>query len=169
MSQVDGSLWAPILAGTAGAVFVAVIGGAATDIGPWYAALKKPSWQPPNWLFGPVWTTIFALCVVAGVIAWRNAATDEARFLIIGLFVVNGLLNIAWSVLFFSLRRPDWALIEVAALWFSILALIIAFFPISRLSALLLAPYLVWVSIASFLNWTIVSLNSPFGLTGSPS
>ena len=166
MSDAGGSLWLPIAVGSTAAITVALAGGLATEIGPWYENLRKPSWQPPNWVFGPVWTTIFALTVTAGVIVWQNAPQEATQRLIIGLFVVNGLLNIAWSVLFFTLRRPDWALGEVAFLWLSILALMIAFAPLSIWATLLLAPYLVWVSIASFLNFTIVRLNGPFGASG---
>lgn len=163
MPELQSDVWFPIIVSGAVAVVVAVIGGIATDIGPWYAALKKPSWQPPTWVFGPVWTTIFTLAVIAAVLGWRAAPSDQDRALIIALFAVNAVLNILWSVLFFSLRRPDWAMIEVVMLWASILALIVLFWHSSPWSSLLLAPYLIWVSIASFLNLTILRLNAPFG------
>ena len=73
------SLWLPVLGGAAAAILVAVLGGSMTDLGPWYQALKKPSWQPPGWLFGPAWTLIFALAAASGIIAWRNAVTDAQR------------------------------------------------------------------------------------------
>jgi tryptophan-rich sensory protein len=158
--------WGPIGVGVVAAIIVALAGGLLTDIGPWYAALKKPAWKPPDWAFGPVWTTIFALCVASGVIAWSKAAGDGDRTMIIALFTVNGLLNMAWSLIFFTLRRPDWALIEVLALWLSILALIIAFWRLSAVASLLLLPYIAWVSIASLLNWRIVQMNGPFGQAG---
>jgi translocator protein len=145
-----------------GAFLVAVAGGLATDIGPWYFALRKPSWQPPDWLFGPVWTTIFVLCAVAAAGAWRSALTRLQRSLTVSLFLINGLLNVGWSVLFFTLHRPDWALLEVVFLWVSVLALILflgAFYPLTRW---LLAPYMIWVSFAALLNCAIVQLNHPF-------
>jgi translocator protein len=163
MPELQSELWLPIIVAVTVAVVVAIAGGIATDIGPWYAALKKPGWQPPNWAFGPVWTTIFTLAVIAAVLGWRAAQSDQDRMLIIALFALNAVLNILWSVLFFSLRRPDWAMIEVVMLWASILALIVLFWRFSPWSSLLLAPYLLWVSIASYLNLTILRLNGPFG------
>jgi benzodiazapine receptor len=154
--------WAPLAVALAGAVVLGVAGALLTDIGPWYRALVKPSWQPPDWLFGPVWTTIFALAAISAAMAW-NGAPSGTRLVIAGLFVLNGLLNMLWSLLFFHLKRPDWALYEVPFLWLSVLVLIIAVLPWSRLAAWLLVPYLVWVAFAAYLNWTIVKLNAPFG------
>ncbi len=153
---------ATIVVAAVAALAVAFTGGLLTKIGPWYRGLRKPSWQPPDWLFGPAWTLIFALTAWAGVLAWQNAASRATRTEIIALFAVNGVLNVAWSWLFFTLRRPDWALAEVALLWLSILALIVGLAPISPGAAWFLAPYLLWVSFASYLNLTIVRLNRPF-------
>jgi tryptophan-rich sensory protein len=147
----------------AAALFVAVMGGLMTDIGPWYDSLRKPSWQPPGWLFGPVWTAIFALVAFAGAEAWRRARRGRDRQFLVLLFSVNGFLNVLWSLLFFRLHRPDWALVEVAALWVSILALIVVLRRYARGSAWLLVPYLLWVTFAAILNWTVVQLNAPFG------
>ncbi len=103
------------------------------------------------------------------MIAWRAAPGADARSLISFLFAANLGLNILWSVLFFKLRRPDWALVEVALLWASIVALILGLWPISPLAALLHLPYLAWVSTASFLNLRIVQLNGPFGARRNPA
>ena len=148
---------------TGGAMTLGIAGGLLTEIGPWYVALRKPSWQPPNWVFAPAWTTIFTLTAIAGVRAWRAAPEPEERRRILLLFAANGALNIAWSALFFRMKRPDYALVEVAGLWASIVALIVACGRRSRLSGWLLAPYLAWVSFASVLNAKIVQLNGPFG------
>ncbi len=129
------SLWLPVLGGAAAAILVAVLGGSMTDLGPWYQALKKPSWQPPDWLFGPAWTIIFALAAASGIVAWRNAVTDAQREWIIGLFAINGTLNVVWSMLFFRFQRPDWALIESAFLWLSVLIPMIVFSRYSRTSS----------------------------------
>ena len=144
---------------------VVVAGGGAwlTDLTPWYRALRKPSWQPPDWLFGPAWSVILVLAALSAFLAWRQAPDRAARLTTAALFVANGVANIVWSPLFFKLRRPDWALIEVPFLWLSIVALIVAMQPASRTASLLLLPYLFWVSFASFLNLTIVRLNRPFG------
>ncbi len=144
------------------ATAVAAVGGTMTDLGPWYRALAKPSWQPPDAAFGAIWTAIFACAAASGVFAWRNARSAATREWIIGLFALNGFLNVLWSLLFFRLRRPDWALLEVAGLWLSILLLIVFVLRLSRMASALLAPYLVWVSIAAALNFEVVRLNPAF-------
>lgn len=138
------------------------LGGALTELGPWYYALHQPAWKPPDAAFGVVWTTIFTLCAFSGWLAWRAADTQVLRQRVLLLFGTNALLNIVWSALYFKLHRPDWALIEVALLWLSIVALIAGLWRLSRLASALLLPYLVWVSIASFLNLATVQLNGPF-------
>lgn len=142
---------------------VAALGGAATDIGPWYQGLVKPSWQPPDWLFGPVWTLIYALTALAALEAWIRARPGWPRTRIIGVFAFNALLNLLWSQLFFGLQRPDWALVEVGVLWASIILLMAVVRPYSSRAVWLLVPYLLWVSFAAFLNFTVVRLNAPFG------
>ena len=149
----------PILVAAAAALAVAALGASATDVGPWYQALAKPSWQPPDWLFGPVWTLIYALCALAGVVAWRAAASKALRQRILLAFAANALLNVLWSELFFKLRRPDWALVEVALFWASIVALIVVLAPISGTAARLIWPYLAWVTFAAVLNLAVVRLN----------
>jgi translocator protein len=144
------------------AVLFAGIGAGLTDLGPWYVRLAKPSWQPPDALFGPAWTLIFALCAAAAVRGWAAMTGAHARRRLVALFIGNMLLNALWSLLFFRLRRPDWALLEVAALWLSIVVLIRQLAPVERLGAWMLAPYLAWVSFASMLNLAIVRLNAPF-------
>ncbi len=149
-----------------GALCVAILGGLATDLGEWYRALAKPAWNPPDWLFGPAWTLIYALTALAGVEAWQVAAPAQRRMLGI-LFAINGALNVLWSLLFFRLRRPDWALVEVALLWLSIVSLIVYCGPLRRRTIGLLLPYLLWVSFAAALNASIVDLNGPFGGPGT--
>lgn len=133
-----------------------------TDLGPWYRDLHKPSWQPPDWLFGPAWTLIFGLTALSGIMSWNSASDRTTREWIIGLFALNGFLNITWSALFFRLHRPDWALAEVFLLWLSIGWLIVHPTRHSLAARLLLLPYLAWVSFAAFLNFTIIRLNGLF-------
>jgi translocator protein len=142
---------------------VAVIGGLLTDVGPWYESLRFPRLRPPNWLFGPAWTVIFILIAAAGVVAWESAENPPIRFRLVILFLINGLLNLLWSPLFFKMRRPDWALYELVLFWLSILVLILELARISCFAAWLLTPYLAWVTFAGWLNWHIVQLNKPFG------
>ena len=151
--------WAPIIASVTIAVIVAGLGGWLTKLGPWYRNLSKPSWQPPDWLFGPAWTLIFALGTIAAVLAWDKATGPDQMSRVLVLFGVNLALNVAWSALFFRLQRPDWAFAEVVVLWLSIVALVVGLWPIDVTASLLLLPYLAWVSFAAYLNLTIVRLN----------
>jgi tryptophan-rich sensory protein len=155
--------WRPVVVAAAAAILLAVLGGAITDLGPWYASLNKPDWQPPGPVFGIVWTTIYSLTAIAAMIAWLRAPKGPEREWLIGLFSINGFLNILWSLLFFRLQRPDWSLVEVCFLWLSIVSLIIFTARHSRLAGVLLTPYLIWVSLASVLNFDVVRLNGPFG------
>ena len=157
----------PVWVAAAAAMGVAVLGGLMTDVGPWYQQLKQPAWKPPDWLFGPAWTLIFALAAASGVVAWRRTASRVRREWLLGLFALNGFLNVLWSLLYFRLRRPDWAMVEVVALWLSIACLMLYVARDSRKAAGLLLPYLLWVAFAGALNWATVQLNAPFA--GGPS
>lgn len=152
----------PIIVAALATTAVLGTGGALTRIDAWYAGLRRPPWQPPNWLFGPAWTAIGVLTAWSAVLAWDRTRTRGERTILIGFFVANGVLNVLWSGLFFTLRRPDWALAEVVLLWLSIVALIAAVAPLSALGGWLLAPYLAWVTFASVLNRAVVRLNAPF-------
>jgi benzodiazapine receptor len=151
-----------VIAAGLSAMAVAGLGALTTDLGPWYYRLHKPGWQPPDWLFGPAWTLIFALAALAGVLYWKRSVNRNARLQILAAFALNAFLNTCWSLLFFRLKRPDWALYEVGFLWLSILLLIVLLSRESRTAAWLLVPYVVWVSFASLLNWKIVQLNTSF-------
>ena len=152
----------PVIVAVGVAVFLGVFGGLMTPIGPWYKNLHKPPWQPPDWLFGPAWTIILGLWAWSAVLAWHAAPDADARADVLILFGVNAVCHALWSPLFFRMRRPDWALVEVVVLWASLVALVIGLWPISHLAALLNLPYLLWVSFASVLNRAIVRLNGPF-------
>ncbi|MFM9852921.1 MAG: TspO/MBR family protein [Sphingomonadaceae bacterium] len=152
----------PIIVAAMAATITALMGTTMTVIGPWYRSLKQPDWAPPEVAFGIVWTIIFTLTAISGVTAWRALPGGKSADTMIGLFAFNGFLNILWSFLFFRLQRPDWAVIEVAFLWLSIATLIFVLRRDSTTAALLLAPYLVWVTIAAALNYEVVRLNGPF-------
>lgn len=145
------------------ALLVAVVGALMTRLGPWYYALQQPSWKPPDAAFGPVWTTIFGLCAVAGLYTWRSDVSRRARSTLVGLFAFNAVANWGWSFLFFVQQRPDLALLEVGVLWLSIAALIVFCAKHTPRAWLLLVPYLLWVSYAAAINYAIVRLNGPFG------
>lgn len=157
--------WTPALIAAGWALLLGGSGGALTEIGPWYRALKKPHWQPPDWLFGPAWA-VNLICAGAGFyLALTQAPNAQAQGLIGALFAATFVLHFLWSPLFFKLRRPDWALAENILLWLSVGALVII---VPRLSGStpagwLVVPYFAWVSFAIILNWKIVRLNAPFG------
>ena len=147
------------LAGVVGSVFTV------SSIPTWYAALQKPSFNPPNWIFGPAWTTLYLLMGVAAFLIWSSyaKATDgQSRKRIkiaLGIFGCQLILNALWSIIFFGLHSPLWAFVEIIFLWLAIFATIIAFYKISRPAAYLLLPYILWVSFASILNFSILILN----------
>lgn len=155
--------WAfPILIAGLVAVLIAVVGATITDIGPWYHSLTQPRWAPPDAAYGVAWTAIYALSALGGAIGWIAMSDWRDREWLIGLFALNGFLNILWSLLFFRLHRPDWALIEVIGLWLSVAALIVFVWRRSMTGAVLLVPYLLWATFAGYLTMTIVRLNGPF-------
>lgn len=160
--RARGSLWKPVVVAALAAIALAVLGGLSTDIGPWYRSLRQPAWKPPDAWFGPIWTTIYALAAIAAVLGWRRARNAHEREWMLGFFAANAFFNVLWSLLFFRLRRPDWALAEVVLLWLSIVVLIVWLWRFSKPSAWLLTPYLAWVSLASYLNYEVVRLNGPF-------
>jgi tryptophan-rich sensory protein len=151
-----------VLVAAAAALGVAGLGALMTDLGPWYLGLRQPAWKPPDWLFGPAWTLIFALAALAGVMAWKRAPDRAGREWLLVLFALNGFLNILWSLLFFRLQRPDWALLEVVFLWLSVLLLVGVVSRYAKAAAALLLVYLAWVTFAAALNLSVVRLNAPF-------
>ncbi|MEM7290046.1 MAG: TspO/MBR family protein [Pseudomonadota bacterium] len=142
-----------LLAATSGAMF---------KPGDWYERLTKPSWQPPNWAFPAVWSVLYLLNAIAGWLIWEAAKGTDGVYLPIVVYVGSLALNAAWSWLFFGRRNMRLALVEAMALWVSIALQIIVFYPIVPLAGLLLIPYLCWVSIAVFLNRTMLQLNPQY-------
>jgi benzodiazapine receptor len=141
---------------------VAGVAGWATSqsVATWYLTLNRPSWTPPNWLFAPVWTTLYIMMAVAAWRIWRSGGgfTGTARPALV-MFFVQLALNFAWSFAFFGARSPSLGLVVIIMLWLAIAATISAFRPIDRLAAWLLVPYLAWVSYATALNFAIWTLN----------
>jgi len=151
-------IWIPYAIATGAVAAIAVVGARATDVGPWYRALNKPRWNPPDWAFPVVWTCIYITSILAIGMAWNSADFSQQGVFLI-LCAVNAVLNMAWSIIFFKMRRPVWALAEVVIFWVSILALIVYIGTWNTTAALILSPYLIWVTIAGVLNTSIVRLN----------
>ena len=125
----------------------------------WYSQLNKPSFNPPNWLFGPAWLTLYTLMGISAYLIWRRGiAKKEVKTALI-IFGVQLILNSLWSIIFFGLKLPWLAFAEISLLWIFILLTILKFLKISQPAGLLLLPYLAWVSFASLLNFSIARLN----------
>jgi len=139
---------------------VAVVGGfwTSTSVGSWYPTLAKPSWTPPPWLFGPVWTLLYGAMALAAWSVWLRGGWAANRAAL-GAYGVQLTLNLLWSGIFFALRAPAWALLDVALLWVAVLTTTGLFFRRSRPAGWLMVPYLAWVSYAACLNAAIVRLN----------
>lgn len=153
------------------ALLAGAVGGLAAAPGEWYASLNKPAWNPPSWVFGPVWTTLYVLMGIAAATAWEGRRTRSGR-LGFGLFGLQLVLNALWSWLFFHWHRPDLALADLVVLWGAILGTIIAFRRIRPPAGWLLVPYLAWVSFAGVLNASIVRrnpLDASLSVGGPPS
>lgn len=125
----------------------------------WYAALEKPFFNPPNWLFAPAWVTLYLLMGIAAFLVWRKGLGQKGVRAALVVFLVQLVLNALWSVVFFGLKSPLWGVVVIIALWVAILLTIIRFFKLSTAAGALLLPYILWVSFASVLNVAIWVLN----------
>jgi tryptophan-rich sensory protein len=144
------SIAIPLIAGFIGSLFTT------KSIPNWYATIQKPAFNPPNWIFGPVWTTLFIMMGIALYLVWTSGKLNNSALWIFGIQLG---LNALWSILFFGLHSPLWAFVDIIALWFAILATIISFYSVSATASYLLVPYILWVSFATILNWKIMVLN----------
>ena len=143
--------WLVLCLAASGTAFFVSTGG-------WYASLRKPAWNPPSWLFGPVWTLLYVMMAVAAWLVWREGGWEkQSRPL--GLFVFQWLLNVLWTPLFFGMHRAGLAYIEIVALWCVLTATLGLFWRVKKTAGLLLVPYLVWVTFAAALNFTLWHMN----------
>lgn len=147
------SILIPLLVGAVAGFFTT------SGVDGWYTVANKPSFNPPNWIFAPVWTTLYILMGIALYLVWKSDAAKNIKQTAIVLFAVQLTLNFFWSFIFFSLQQTGWALVEIIAMWLAIVATIIWFGKISKTAAWLLVPYICWVSFATVLNYAIWKLN----------
>ena len=141
------------LAGVIGSLFTA------PAIGTWYAALEKPAFTPPNWIFSPVWISLYVLMGIAAFLVWNKGFSARGVKPALAFFGAQLVLNTLWSILFFGCRSPFLAFVEIVALWLAIAVTVATFYRVSKPAALLLVPYLLWVSFAAALNFAIFRLN----------
>ena len=152
--QLTVAIIVSLLAGIVGTLFTG------PNINDWYSTLVRPELAPPNWVFRPVWTTLFLLMGIAAYLVWQKGMNIKAVKIALGIFLGQLVLNTLWSAIFFGQQSIGLALIEILILWLAIAATIIAFAKISRLAAWLLVPYIAWVSFATYLNYAFYVLNN---------
>jgi len=131
--------------------------------GVWYAALRKPAWTPPDWVFPVVWTVLYFMIAIAGWLVWTGAGGQDAALPLV-VFGLQLVFNALWSALFFGLRLPGYAFADLLLLWLTILATILLFLPLHPVAAWMLLPYLLWVAFAGALNFAIWRLNRARGV-----
>lgn len=161
MKKLAGRDWAALIGFIALAQAAGLIGSlfTAPAIEGWYSTLARPELAPPNWVFAPVWTTLFVLMGIAAFLVWREGTGKRAVRIALGIFVLQLALNTLWSVIFFGLQSPGFAFADLIVLWLAIAATIVKFAPLSKTAAWLLLPYIAWVSFAAYLNYAIWMLN----------
>jgi len=147
------SIIACLAAGAIGSIFTR------SAIPTWYATLEKPTFNPPNWLFAPVWTLLYLLMGIAAFLVWRKGLENRQVRIALIVFLVQLILNALWSVVFFGLESPLYGLIVIVALWVAILFTVLKFYRVSLAASVLLWPYLLWVTFAAVLNSSIWLLN----------
>lgn len=143
----------PVLIGGASGFFTV------SGVESWYQTIQKPSWNPPNWVFGPVWTTLYVMMGIALWLVWKEDTSKELKLIAGILFAAQLTLNFFWSFIFFKLEQPGFAFLEILFMWVAILATIFAFAQVNKRAAWLLVPYISWVSFAAMLNFTIWRMN----------
>lgn len=131
---------------------------ASINAGEFYVALAKPDWAPPGWLFGPAWTVLYIMMAIASWLVWRHEGFGAAQ-LALSLYLIQLVFNTLWSWLFFSLHNGMWAFIDISLLWVSLVIMICLFWKISILASIMILPYILWVSFAAMLNFSIWQLN----------
>lgn len=153
IAKLAASVFVSLMAGAAGSVFTA------PAIDTWYKSLNKPAFNPPSWIFAPVWTILYLLMGVAAFLVWREGLNRRTVQIGLGLFVFQLILNALWSYIFFELQNPLAAFIEILVLWVAIAATIYFFCKVNTTAAYLMAPYILWVTFAAVLNLSIFQLN----------
>ncbi|MEI6057516.1 MAG: TspO/MBR family protein [bacterium] len=153
--------WKQLVIAIVGSELAGIVGTVFTtpSITTWYTTLTKPSFNPPSWVFGPVWTILFALMGIAAYLVWKKGWLHKNIKIALSVFIIQLILNTLWSIIFFGMHSPGTAFIEIIFLWLSIATMLALFYKISRPAAYLIIPYILWISFAAFLNYSIWILN----------
>lgn len=159
MSEKRKVSWVSVVVIVTAVAVVAILGSNFSERGEWYSNLNKPSIQPPDWVFPIVWNTIFILAVLSLVLVWNSKPHTKRTYWFIGIALLNGAMNVAWSFFFFERHMIRVAVWDAAAICASVIAMIITSWRISRFAALLFVPYAVWTAFATYLTWEIMQLN----------
>jgi benzodiazapine receptor len=161
MVTVDSRRWISLIVFVAICLAVELVSGVFTraSVRDWYVTLNKPSWTPPGWVFGPVWTVLYLLMGVAAWLIWRERGSADIRPALAAFFVQLA-LNLLWSILFFGMQDPRLAFWDILLLWIAIAVTVALFWTVRPMAAVLLTPYLAWVTYATVLNYTIWQMNS---------
>jgi len=152
VGRLVASITIPLVAGFLGSIFTT------PAVKTWYLIINKPVWNPPSWLFGPVWTILFIMMGIALYLVWSSKMSNKVRCAL-KIFAAQMVLNILWSAFFFGMGNFWLAFVEIVILWIAIALTIVKFAKVNKTASWLLVPYIMWVSFASFLNFTIASLN----------
>jgi tryptophan-rich sensory protein len=144
-----------VLVGFLMVTFCAPLAGVFSPPGAWYAALNKPEWNPPGWIFGPVWTALYVMMAVAAWLVWKRSGWNRPLW----HYFIQLILNAAWTPIFFGAHEPGWSFVVILALWLAVLVTLLSFLRVSKPAGWLLAPYLAWVTFAAFLNFTLWRMN----------
>ncbi len=144
-----------VLIGFIVVTFIAPLFALISPPGDWYASLNKPSWNPPGWLFGPVWTLLYLMMATAAWLVWTRCGWGKA----LGFYGIQLVLNAAWTPIFFGAHQLGWALMDIIAMWMAILVTMVAFFRVCKVAGGLMVPYFGWVSFAMVLNYTLWRMN----------
>ena len=147
------SILIPLVVGFTSSFFTA------SSVSTWFQTIEKPSWNPPGWIFAPVWTSLYILMGISLFLIWKNEYDQQKKRAALILFAFQLLLNFLWSFIFFGQHQIGWALVDIAALWLALLVTIFAFASVNKTAAWLLVPYISWVSFATLLNFSIWTLN----------
>jgi tryptophan-rich sensory protein len=139
--------------GLIGAVFTS------SSVSTWYVTLTKPSFNPPNWVFAPVWTTLYIMMGISVFLVWEQGLEDQKVKMSLSIFGIQLILNLSWTIIFFGLKSTMGGLVVIIILWFLILLTILHFYKLSKVAGIILLPYIMWVSFATVLNTAIVILN----------